>query len=165
MGKVTVTVHELSSTNMRVSVDGKDTVLSPTQSRDFEGSSITISDEKVETDRDVSNPNYNQRDVFDHGNPNGIVRAEIGPKLAKAAGETKQEVTEDGRVLEVEVAKDQSLATAAGGPEGAEEGKTPGPKPEAVIERTASGTRPTGAESSPVKTNDSKAGSSTSAKK
>lgn len=146
MGKVTVTVHELSNTNMTVDVDGDRTTLSPTQSRDFSGSRITISDEDNDASKSVTNLGIEQPDVFDHGNPNGIQRAEIGPKLAKAAGETRQEVVDDGRVLEKEVAKDQSLATAAGGIDGAEEGKTPGPEINQQGVSLSSGAKATGSQ-------------------
>lgn len=63
------------------------------------------------------------------GNPNGITQAQIAPKFPKAGGETEQVPTSDGRVLERTINKDPALAVAAGGPEGAEEGKTPGPQP------------------------------------
>lgn len=72
------------------------------------------------------------QDVFAHQNPNGVVIAEISAKFPKAGGETFQEVQGDGRILERSVDQDQALATAAGGPEGAEEGTAPGPKPQAA---------------------------------
>ncbi|HYG36113.1 MAG TPA: hypothetical protein VEC99_15085 [Clostridia bacterium] len=139
-GKVTITVNELSSTPVMVG----DTRLEPTQSRDFDLSGdLTI--KAAESDPEVSAPAQGN-DVWNHGNPNGITRAEISAKLPKAAGELKQEVQEDGRILETMVADGTGIATAAGGIEGAKEGRTPGPVPRDEGAVMAMGTNPTGAE-------------------
>lgn len=144
MGKVSVTVHELSNTNMTVRAGDETVTLSPTQTREFDGNSITITEEDTGTDnRELTTGG----DVFQHNNPNGITRAEISAKLPKAAGELVQETTEDGRTLERVLADGTGIATAAGGIEGAEEGKTPGPKVNTLGTPLASGAAATGSQS------------------
>jgi hypothetical protein len=150
--KVTVTVHELSPNPVRVSglSGGEDVILQPTQSRDFDGQNITLKEEA--TDPNATDMTVGNEDVFSHQNPNGITRAEIGPKLPKAGGETEQKLTDDGRVLETTVQMDPALAVAGGGPKGAETGQTPGPQPsQNAVELTSMGARATGAQSAPAK--------------
>ncbi|HYG35228.1 MAG TPA: hypothetical protein VEC99_10610 [Clostridia bacterium] len=139
--KVTVTVHELSSAPVKVG----DVRLEPTQSRDFDlTKDLTISEDKA--DPEAPSTSLGGGDVWDHGNPNGITRAEISAKLPKAAGELEQKVQDDGRILETLIADGTGIATAAGGIEGAEKGQTPGPQPKDEGRTMAMGTNPTGAE-------------------
>lgn len=141
MARVTVNVHELSSTAVVVSSNRDDVRLEPGQAQEFEGGTVSVRDAAA-----VDDPGptlLGALDVFDPGNrPNGIGRAEIGPKIPKSAGETYQEPTGDGRIIERTVPVDPALAIAEGGPEGAEEGKTPGPQPTGG----STGTKLTGAE-------------------
>ena len=84
------------------------------------------------------------RDVFSPGNrPNGLVTAEIAPKLPKSGGETRQEPIAPGHVAELPVAE-LGVATRGGGPEAEGVFQTPGPKPElstatAAADRTGTG--------------------------
>lgn len=125
VGKVRITVGELSSRAVKV---GERTLM-PTQSAEVDlDKPLTI--EAVDVPEVEARPRGYQPDVFEHNNPNGIGRAEIGPKLAKATGELRTVQGKNG-LLDVTVEGDQNLAIAAGGIEGAETGKTPGPAPKA----------------------------------
>lgn len=76
-------------------------------------------------------------DVFSAANrPNGIVSAEIAPKLPKSSGELVQFPAEggDGGAVVERAAGDIGVATQGGGPEAGKDGaglfRAPGPRPE-----------------------------------
>lgn len=144
VSRVRLTVDELSPRPVRVSGGGvTETVLAVGETRAFEATgALTLE----ETDAPVgtapapgalpgSTPDVFSKDGKpQHDNPNGIVRADIAPKLPKASGEL-QDVNEGGIIVQRPVVEGEGTAgrsTQGGGPEAeATDGglKTPGPQP------------------------------------
>ena len=143
VAKLRIAVDELSTNFVDVKAKEGEFTLAPGQTR-----TVTLEGLALREADPVPPETTSQPDVFHHQNPNGISRAEISAKLPKAGGETQQEITEDGRIIERSVDQDQALAVAAGGPEGAEEGRTPGPQVQQGTTIFAGG--PTGAETGDV---------------
>lgn len=138
--RVRVTVDELSGSNVKIrGGDPGDVTLAPTQTRLFtvpQGGSLTMAaaDLVDATVRDAGGGPLTDISEGNHGNPNGIVSAAIGPKIPKPGGETAVVSDEAGGMREVTAPGDPAAHRAAGGPEGASasEAGTPGPKPAPV---------------------------------
>jgi len=133
MLRVTVRLDELSDKYAKVE-GGRDqtapVTLVPIQTKVFdisEGGSLTISegDPADLTIRAADGDPLTDIKEGVHNNPNGIVSAEIAPKLPKAGGETVQ-VLEGGRIVE-RSPQDDAVARQGGGID-SKDGTTPGPK-------------------------------------
>jgi hypothetical protein len=98
---------------------------------------------------DVQGP----EDVWSPGNrPNGLVTAQIAPKIPKAGGETSQEPLDPGSTRatrEVPVAE-LGRATQGGGPDSPDTLTTPGPQPDTTDQGLTAKEDKTGSAASPV---------------